>query len=284
VSITVEGDEDDSGNDDGDTQIEGWLIEAVPSDDAGGGSSGTPGRVTTRRRAQATRQPTIVYLHGNGGDRGVGHRVEMYKRLVAEVGARVLAIDYRGFADSPGNPTETSAVADARAAFEWCAERFDAKDVYLWGHSLGGGVATATAAQLECDGIVFGGLVLEATFTSLAAAMRAYPLAWLVYPFPSLLDLVESQLVDRFESIKAIGRLRCKTQIMHGTSDLVVPYSHGTALFAAAQRGRGAVDDDATNDVTFTTFEGCSHINIWTAPQLPETIRKFVGVAEQSSK
>lgn len=268
VSIPMEDDDQE------DTQVEGWLLEPVPTDDTTTSSTSTPGRVT-RRRAQAAKIPTILYLHGNGGDRGVGHRVEMYKRLVAEMGLRVLAIDYRGFADSPGNPSESGSVADARAAFDWCAERFGADSVYLWGHSLGGGVATATAAQLEDDGVSFGGLVLEATFTSLASAMRAYPLAWFVYPFPSLLDLVESQLVDRFESIKNIGRMHCRTLILHGTNDFIVPYSHGCALAEEARRGRGITAE--SNHVVFTSFEGRGHTNIWVAPELSETVCRFVG-------
>lgn len=39
-------------------------------------------------------KPIIVYVHGNSGDRGSGHRVDLYKRL-QEHDYHIIAFDYR---------------------------------------------------------------------------------------------------------------------------------------------------------------------------------------------
>eukprot|EP00035_Acanthoeca_spectabilis_P035184 m.32936 g.32936 ORF g.32936 m.32936 type:complete len:353 (-) comp7124_c0_seq1:211-1269(-) len=252
-----------------DAQVHGWYVTS--EDDTDGD---TPIRVTRSRVSRKQSKPTILYCHGNTSDRGAGHRIELYRRLVVELGYRVVAIDYRGFAHAPGTPTEEGVLADARAAFEWCAARHGASNIYLWGHSLGGGVATGTAMRLQEDGVPIGGLILEGTFTSLAAAMRAYPLAWPVYPFPLLLDMVEHKMLDRFENARKIGRLQVPTLIFHGTRDAIVPFSHGAELsrVAEAERSLGG-------SVTFQPVEGAGHCDIWQSPLLVSALTEFMGSA-----
>ena len=57
------------------------------------------------------------------------------------MGYHVLAIDYRGFGDSESFPTEEGLVEDAKAAYRWMVENYVAYPHYIWGHSLGSGVA-----------------------------------------------------------------------------------------------------------------------------------------------
>lgn len=81
--------------------------------------------------------------------------------FTSRLGANVLAIDYRGFADSTGKPSEVGLVRDARAAFDWLvAQGKRAEDILIVGHSLGTGVSGQLGAELardgvECKGIVF---------------------------------------------------------------------------------------------------------------------------------
>lgn len=65
-----------------------------------------------------------------------------------------LIIDYRGFGDSTGSPTEAGLLIDARAAWDWILSRNggDASKVAIVGQSLGTGVGTALAAQLIAEG------------------------------------------------------------------------------------------------------------------------------------
>src|SRR5262249_21339625 len=111
-------------------------------------------------------QPVVLYFHGNGEI--VAWRVERHRKIVAD-GTGLLALSYRGYAGSTGEPTEEGLHRDALAAYEFAAARYPADRIVLWGHSLGSGVAVRLAAARR-----IGKLVLEAPFTSTAdvAAMR----------------------------------------------------------------------------------------------------------------
>ncbi|KAK0213934.1 hypothetical protein IW262DRAFT_284258 [Armillaria fumosa] len=58
--------------------------------------------------------PTIRFLHDNAATRAVNVRVQHYQAY----SSHLLAIDYRGFAESSRTPSEDGLVRDARAAWE----------------------------------------------------------------------------------------------------------------------------------------------------------------------
>jgi len=73
----------------------------------------------------------------------------------------VIAIDYRGFGDSQGEPTEDGLALDAKAAWDWLMERKAAigvpeaerqRNVLVVGQSLGTGVAVALTDILVNSG------------------------------------------------------------------------------------------------------------------------------------
>jgi abhydrolase domain-containing protein 12 len=77
----------------------------------------------------------------------------------------VLAIDYRGFADSTGTPSKEGLVVDARAALDWVVERgAKAEEVLIVGLSLGTGVVSALGAELAREGEL-ANVFLDAAFS-----------------------------------------------------------------------------------------------------------------------
>jgi abhydrolase domain-containing protein 12 len=67
--------------------------------------------------------PFILYFHGNASTRALFYQVETYKSLLtAYPKSQMLAIDYRGFGDSEGNPTETGLLTDALTAWKYIIE------------------------------------------------------------------------------------------------------------------------------------------------------------------
>ncbi|KAB0341557.1 hypothetical protein FD754_018483, partial [Muntiacus muntjak] len=92
--------------------------------------------------------PIIVYLHGSAQHRAASHRLKLVK-VLSNGGFHVLSVDYRGFGDSTGTPTEDGLTADAVCVYEWTKARSGTTPVCLWGHSLGTGVATNAAKVLE---------------------------------------------------------------------------------------------------------------------------------------
>lgn len=122
-----------------------------------------------------TRYPTVLFLHGNAASRAVSFRVELYAQVAQAFEANVLVVDYRGFADSQGRPSELGLVLDARAAYDWILTQRARSDPQVvatkWGNQPGAGVTimgqslgTAVAAKLTRE------LTLEGTCCSACSA------------------------------------------------------------------------------------------------------------------
>ena len=105
--------------------------------------------------------PVILYLHGTSATRADSTRILLYQSLSSRLGANILAIDYRGFADSTGQPSEAGLLIDARSAFNWLvAHGKRAEDILIVGHSLGTGVAGMLGVELSSERINCRGIVL----------------------------------------------------------------------------------------------------------------------------
>jgi fermentation-respiration switch protein FrsA (DUF1100 family) len=160
-----------------------------------------------------------LLLHGNAGN--VTLLAETLRILNRRHNLAVLALDYRGYGRSEGQPTEAGILLDARAARKWLAEKegIAERDVLLMGYSLGGGVAVDLAAA---DGAR--GLVLANTFTSLPDVAQAH-IRWL--PMSWLMTL-------RMNSLEKIKDYHGPVLLSHGDADEVIPYKQGLALYDAA--------------------------------------------------
>lgn len=83
-----------------------------------------------------TKDSVVLYLHGNTGTRANGHRIELY-RILQRLGYHVIAMDYRGFADSSDiSPTENGCVSDAYAMYRYI-KNITSNPIFVYGHSLG---------------------------------------------------------------------------------------------------------------------------------------------------
>ena len=163
------------------------------------------------------RRPVIAYFHGNGGH--IGYRAERLLRFARE-GFGVLMPEYRGYGGNPGTPTEAGFYADGRATLAFLdREGVAANRLVLYGESLGSGVAVALAVQHE-----IAALILEAPPTSVAEIAQCH------FPYVPASRMV----VDRFDSLSRIGKVKAPILVLHGERDRVVPVRYGRALFDAA--------------------------------------------------
>lgn len=132
-------------------------------------------------------RPTVMFFHGNAATRALPVRVRQYSAFTSRLQTNVLAIDYRGFADSQGSPSERGLATDARAAFDWLISNGAApEDVLIVGHSLGTAVASSLASSLSEETIRIRGLVLMSPFTSMYTLVDTYSVFGL---FPVMLPL-----------------------------------------------------------------------------------------------
>src|SRR5712672_964948 len=120
--------------------------------------------------------PVVLYFHGNG-DFLAGF-FGRFRQIIAD-GTGVVALSYRGYAGSSGQPSEWGLSQDAAAAYAFTTARYSAEKIVAWGFSLGTGVAVTLAAEQPV-----GKLILEAPYTSLAdvAALhfQMVPVRWLL--------------------------------------------------------------------------------------------------------
>jgi len=163
--------------------------------------------------------PTIVYFQGNA--QGLAARAERF-RLFQQAGYGVLALGYRGFSGSSGQPSEQGLITDAATAVEFLrANAIPPERLVYYGESLGTGVAVQLAGSDETRPAA---VILEAPFTSAADIAR---LSYWFMPVGLL-------MLDQFRSIEHIAALRAPLFVLHGDADGVVPVAHGRRIFEAA--------------------------------------------------
>lgn len=175
---------------------------------------------------------TVLIFNGNAGNRSF--RAQLADRL-ARHGIASLLMDYRGYGENPGAPSEDGLARDARGAREYLAGRpdVDPTRIVYFGESLGTGVAVRLASEHPPFA-----LVLRSPFTSLADVGRQH------YPWLP----VRWMLRDRFDSLDRIGQVKCPVLVIAGDRDRMIPVALSDRLYAAAPSPKRMV-----------TIEGADH-------------------------
>ena len=115
-------------------------------------------------RAAMPGRPTVVYFQGNAGT--IGGR-GFKARSLMDHGYGVLLVGHRGYGGNPGYPSEVGLIDDGQAALEFLATQgVRAKNIILYGESLGSGVVVALAAGISGEEQP-GAIILEAPLTSI---------------------------------------------------------------------------------------------------------------------
>jgi uncharacterized protein len=184
---------------------------------------------------QDPKAPVMLYLHGARFN-VVGSAFRA--RRMQELGFSVLSIDYRGFGKSSNElPSESMAVEDARAAWDWLGRAYPDRPRYIFGHSLGGAIAIELAAQVNDET----GTLVEGSFTSIPDVVSSYKWGWL--PLSPL-------ITQRFEAVKRVAEIGSPLLVVHGSEDRTIAPALGQKLFEAA-----------TGKKRFELVEGGSHHN-----------------------
>ncbi|XP_006023144.1 protein ABHD12B isoform X1 [Alligator sinensis] len=221
--------------------------------------------------------PVILYLHGNGATRAANHRVNLIK-VMSAIGFHVLAVDYRGYGDSSGSPSEGGFTTDILYLYDWVKARSGKSRVFLWGHSLGTGIATNVARKLlEDRGTQVDGLILESPYTNIRDAAANIPVTKIYRQFPGFDYLVLDTLALAdlfFQSDENVKVLTSPILILHAEDDPIIPSHLGRKLFEIAI---SAYQDK--NKVRFVAFPdklGLAHDYISFHPDLPTVVKDFL--------
>lgn len=158
-------------------------------------------------------QGCVLIVHGNAG---AAVQCAHYADVIQQAAALdVFVLEYPGYGDRPGKPSERRLEGSAVDALKLLAGR---GRVYVLGESLGTGVAAYLAGQSP-DRVA--GVVLLAPYSSLTDVAQAH--------VPLLLPRLI--LVDRYPASKFLRSFHGPVAVLVGGEDQVVPAKFGRRLF-----------------------------------------------------
>ncbi|KAF7704749.1 lysophosphatidylserine lipase ABHD12 isoform X2 [Silurus meridionalis] len=223
--------------------------------------------------------PVMFYLHGNAGTRGGDHRVQLYK-VLSSLGYHVVTFDYRGWGDSEGSPSERGMTQDALFLYQWLKQRIGNKPLYIWGHSLGTGVATNLARRLCDRGTPPDAVILESPFTNIREEAKSHPFSMVYRYLPGFdwffLDSITANDI-RFPSDENVNHISCPVLILHAEDDPVVPFHLGKKLYNIAAQSK-SLNGHKVQFIPFPSTQGYRHKFIYRSPQLPHILSDFLSM------
>lgn len=163
-------------------------------------------------------EKTLLFFHGNGGN--ISHRGDSLY-IFHKLKLNVLIIDYPGYGESEGEPSEEALYQSATAAWQYLVnnKKINPEKIIIFGRSLGGAVAVDLASRVKA-----GGLILESTFSSVRDVVDI--------AFPLLSNFI--YLRYSFNSFNKIKNVVAPVLMIHSPDDRVIPYQSGERLFNAA--------------------------------------------------
>jgi len=180
-------------------------VNLVPWDHPTPGATAPQGYVSPDFSSPAPRG-TIVVFHGNGGN---AFERTAYVDAFTRRGFRVFLYEYPGYGGRPGRPGETVIVPDGQALVR-SLEQAGYGPIYIWGESLGAGVAAAVCADAA---LPVHGLVLMTPWDNIANVGQSF------YPWIP----VRLLMIDKYDSIANLQHFAHPICIVRSEDDEVIP-------------------------------------------------------------
>ena len=167
--------------------------------------------------------PNILFFHGNGE---IVADYDPLAPMYHQLGANLLAVDYRGYGKSDGAPSVSGMMKDCRVIFDYVksylADKGFTGPVIVMGRSLG----SASALELaSCRSDEIHGLIIESGFA------HAEPLLRLLGVDCRAIGFSEEK---GFNNLDKIQQFFNPTLVIHAELDHIIPYSDGRDLYAAS--------------------------------------------------
>src|SRR5437763_1426557 len=185
-------------------------------------------------RAPPEGHGVVLFLHGTPGT--VPDQVWRLDQL-KQSGLGILAIDWRGYGGSSGDPTELGLRADARAGFDFIRAAAPQSKIAVFGESLGTGPAVALARDRPVAGVL-----LNAPY---ASVRRLFELRGLPIPYRWLMK-------DPFDSEALIGGVTAPLLILPATDAPATSVADAHRLYEAAHEPK-----------MIFIADGAGHLDAW---------------------
>ncbi len=204
-------------------------------------------QVGARMHPASSDAPCILFFHGNGE---IASDYDDVGPSYVRSGFTFIAVDYRGYGKSTGEPTVSAMLSDAHIVFESVRAllKEEGRDgpLVVMGRSLGSVSAIELAAAYDDD---IAGLVLDSAFASTVALLGRIGVP------VSELGITEEETSINVDSI---ARVTKPTLIIHGQRDQLIPLTDAEVLmsYAAAHKRRLLVVPGADhNDIMYRCGE-----------------------------
>lgn len=159
----------------------------------------------------------------------------------------ILAIDYRGFGMSSGDPSEAGLIADGLRAVKFATEELGipGSHIALVGQSLGTAVTFGVAEALASNGTELGAVISIAGFSKMRTLVTTYrirgfiPVLRPLYMYPKLQSWIAEFVYESWNSAERVASLVRSSQklnlfLVHAINDEDIPWGHVDELFLAA--------------------------------------------------
>ena len=195
------------------------------------------------------RDKALLYWGGNG--EAVAAGADVFATQLPEY--TTYLVDYRGYGNSTGTPTEAGILSDALALYDTVRSQYHS--ISLFGRSLGTGVACYVASEREADK-----LALITPYDSIESVARdRYP----IFPLSLLVK-------DKYDSLSRVPKIKAKTIILIAEHDTVVPKAHAYRLASAFPTAQVEVHEIA----------GAHHNDIAGTPAYHQLLDRFFNKEE----
>ena len=208
-------------------------------------SSGTE-KLSSLLFTKSKSKGVLLYFHGNAGDlSGWGHVAQDFRPFPYDI----WIIDYRGYGKSTGTiRSEKDLYQDAEALYQTATQRYNDKEIIIYGRSIGSGVGAYLAKKYPPKM-----LILETPY----------------YNFPDLVTSIYPVLptsIIRYTlcTNEYIAETSYPVHLFHGTQDELIPYDSAVRL------------ERLSDNITLHTIEGAGHNNISDFPIFRERLLELL--------
>jgi len=196
---------------------------------------------------ESNKKPVIFYYGGNAEE--VSSRLALAHEYIE---FEWILINYRGYGASEGLPSEKVLFSDAQEAYQSFRDKegFQGRKVFLFGQSLGTGVALSVAEKYPVTKII-----LATPYDSIEhVAQEQFPL----FPITLLLS-------NRFRSVDIAPHITSPTLIIAAEQDTVIPTIHAQNLC-----------DALGERCTYKVIAGVGHNDIVISDEYKKLIASFL--------
>lgn len=202
-------------------------------------------------RANNLNAAALIYFHGNGENLQTLQMSGLIESLRV-LNLSLLFIDYPGYGQSAGKPSEDSLIQAATAAVQQMKTFHPESKLIACGWSLGAAVAIEISASHP---ELVNGLIAMSAWSSLHDVAKKHFPGW----------MVRLLLQESYDNVKAARKIVCPSLLIHGQEDELIPLSQAQILTEAF-----------SGKHTFIVLPGVSHNDLLGSQRVWTEISYFV--------